>query len=341
MAPPIFPRCSTTGEWLAIGGAHLAAKGVPEAQANAELILSHVLARPRLELRAHTSRPMSPKEGLRYWSLVLERSKRIPLAYVLGFQEFMGLRFKVRPCVLIPRPETEQLVEAVIEALAGSPGARSPSGTSSRPGPIPGPHILEIGAGSGCVSVALAVKLPSAVVYATDISKSALDLAEENARAHGVSSRVRFLREDLFKPAKAAAPSAKGERRRSGDDAPMGNAPAGWADALASNPPYIPSGDIPGLDEEVRKEPFLALDGGRDGLEAIRAIVSDSPRLLKPGGLLALELGAGQAHAVREILERPGRAAPSSGASPAFADVRIRKDLQGVERIVTARLSSH
>ncbi|MEK9144280.1 MAG: peptide chain release factor N(5)-glutamine methyltransferase, partial [Elusimicrobiota bacterium] len=149
MVPSIFPRCSTAGEWLAKAGAHLAARGVPEAQANAELILSHVLARPRLELRAHASRPMSAREGLRYWSLVLERSKRIPLAYVLGFQEFMGLRFKVRPCVLIPRPETEQLVEAVIEAL---------------PCPVPGPHILEIGAGSGCVSVALAVKLPSAVV---------------------------------------------------------------------------------------------------------------------------------------------------------------------------------
>ena len=322
MVPSIFPRCSTAGEWLAKAGAHLAARGVPEAQANAELILSHVLARPRLELRAHASRPMSAREGLRYWSLVLERSKRIPLAYVLGFQEFMGLRFKVRPCVLIPRPETEQLVEAVIEALAGSPGARSPSGPSSRPGPIPGPHILEIGAGSGCVSVALAVKLPSAVVYATDISKSALDLAEENARAHGVSSRVRFLREDLFKPAKAGSPS-------------------GWADVLVSNPPYIPSGEITGLEEEVRKEPYLALDGGRDGLEAISAIVADSPRLLKPGGLLALELGAGQAHAVREILERPGPVlspAAAAGSSALFTDVRIHKDLQGVERIVTARL---
>mgnify|MGYP001593762509 CR=1 FL=1 len=239
-----LPRCSTAGEWLAKAAVHLATKGVPEAQANAELLLGHVLGLPRLETRARGSRALSAKEGLRYWSMVIERSKRVPLAYILGFQEFMGLRFKVRPCVLIPRPETEQLVEAILQASAAHASA-----SSDPPGAVPGLHILEIGAGSGCVSVALAVKLPSAVVYATDISKSALDLAEENARAHGVSSRVRFLREDLFKPVSAAAPRtseaalprviprsgaaatfaapcARGEMPRSGDGCPMAAAAA-------------------------------------------------------------------------------------------------------------------
>ena len=165
--------------------------------------------------------------------------------------------------------------------------------------------ILEIGTGSGCVAIALARNIPSAAVYATDISPAALALALKNAEAHGVSRRIRFINEDLFKPAARAS---------------------GWADLVVSNPPYIPSPDIDGLEPEVLREPRLALDGGRDGLEAIRAIVSGAPRHLRRGGLLLLEIGAGQGPAVLEIFQQAGG-----------RDAEIRKDMQGLDRIAAAR----
>jgi release factor glutamine methyltransferase len=269
------------------GAEALSRAGVPEPLANAEFLLAHVLGCKRSRLSAFPGRPLSSAQKRRFGRLVLERGRRTPLAYILGSQPFLGADIRVTPAVLIPRPETEQLVEAAVRA---APGARA---------------VLEIGTGSGCAAVALALLYPKAVVVATDVSPRALALAEGNARRNGVHGRVRFLREDLFRPGAPAAPPA---------------------DLLLSNPPYIRSSELSGLEPEVLREPRLALDGGPDGLGAIRAICASSPGRLGPGGVLALEIGDGQAAAVGEILAGRG-----------FERVEVLKDFQGIERIVLAR----
>ena len=276
--------------WLSEAVAFLEARGVPEAQANAEFIMAAVLKTNRNDVRLGSSHPLDEKQGFHFWNLVKERGERVPLAYVLESQDFMGLDIAVTREVLVPRPETEELVaeaQARLKLLA-------------RPNPV----VLEIGTGTGCVAIALAKSVPGAMVYATEISPAALALAQKNAETHGVSRRIRFLNEDLFKPSSMAA---------------------GWADVVVSNPPYIPSGEIAGLEPEVLKEPRLALDGGRDGLDAIRAIVADAPRHIRQGGWMVLEIGSGQGAAVRGLLEQAG------GGS-----VAIRKDLQGLDRIALA-----
>jgi release factor glutamine methyltransferase len=279
--------------WLTDGRKYLAQREVPEVDANLEFLMAHVLGRGRADVAAASSRELLPKQGNHFWELVKERGRRFPLAFVLGSQPFMGLDIKVSRSVLIPRPETEQLVEAVIAAAKDL----------VRPA-----HIIEIGTGTGCVPIALAKHLPTAVLYATEISPAAMAVAQENARAHSVSHRIRFLREDLFKPHAQGAP---------------------WADIIVSNPPYIPTAELETLEAEVRREPFLALDGGPDGLEAIRAIAQDAPRLLKPGGRLLMEFGDGQGSKVRQILKHEG-----------FVDIHIVQDLQGHERIATAELAA-
>ncbi|MBI5245356.1 MAG: peptide chain release factor N(5)-glutamine methyltransferase [Elusimicrobia bacterium] len=287
----------TAGEWLSRGEEQLRRSRVPEPAANAELLLAHVLGMSRPAIKAFPSRILTEKERHHFWHLVLERAKRTPLAYVLGFQPFMGLDIEVSPSVLVPRPETEQLVEAVLDAVEKE-GKR----------PL---NILEIGTGSGCISVALASRLPQAVLYATDISQAALRLAEKNARKHRVEGRIRFLREDIFKP-----------------DARVGSP---WADVLVTNPPYVPTEKLRRLEPEVLQEPFLALDGGKDGLHAIRAIISGAPRLVKAGGWLALEIGEDQAREVVGLI----RSLSAQGCS--FPETQVRKDLQSKDRVVMAR----
>lgn len=280
----------TVRDWLAKAVAFLKERGVPEAEANAEFLMAAALGTGRGETRAAGDRGLSENRAGQFWKTVKERAQRVPLAYVLGSQPFLDLDIKVSSWVLIPRPETELLVEAAV-GLARE---------------LPAPHIIEIGTGSGCVAVALAKRLPAALVYATEISEDALRLARDNAASHGVSMRIRFLREDLFKP---------------------GGGAAGWADFVVTNPPYIPTAELPKLQKEVQREPLLALDGGRDGLDAIRAISVEAPRLLKTGGRLLMEFGAGQGPRVERLLRHAG-----------FSEVELRRDLSGRERIAVAKL---
>lgn len=274
--------------WLAKAEAYLAEKGVPEAAANAEFLLAEALGVGRGRVRAEGTRALTKKQALRFWETVKTRGRRIPLAYVLGWQPFAGCRIEVDASVLIPRPETEELVEL----------AAREAESFGRP-----VHVVDVGTGSGCVAIALAKRLPEAVVYATDVSPAALRLASANALANHVSRQVRVLREDLFKP----------------------HAGAPWADVAVSNPPYIPSAEVDRLEPEVLKEPRLALDGGKDGLLHIRAIAGDARRLVKPGGRVLLEFGAGQAPDVRRLLEKGG-----------LSGVRIVRDAQGIERFACA-----
>ena len=275
--------------WLAKARAFLEERDVPEAAANAEFLLAEVMGTGRGELVLAGPRPLPVKQSRRYWELVKSRGKRLPLAYVLGWQPFAGCRIAVTPAVLIPQPETEELVDlAAAEAKALG---RHPL------------HIVDVGTGSGCVAIALAKRLPDAQLYATDLSPAVLKLAEENAVANHVSRRIRVVRENLFKP----------------------HAGAPWADMAVSNPPYIPTADLAGLEPEVQAEPRLALDGGKDGLDALRAIALDAKRLVKPGGRLLLEFGDGQAAAVRGLLADAGLTA-----------IRIVADLQKKERFAAA-----
>ncbi|MEK7858984.1 MAG: peptide chain release factor N(5)-glutamine methyltransferase [Elusimicrobiota bacterium] len=281
----------TVGEWVAKGQAHLASQKVPEASANAEFLMASVLRGNRGSVTIQARNPLSEKQSHQFWNLIKRRARRIPLAYVLGSQPFMGLDIEVNEVVLIPRPETEELVEEASRLL--KEGGRAEL------------HILEIGTGTGCISVALAKAFPQALIFATDISAAVISLAMKNAEAHHCGRRIRFIQEDLFRP----------EAKLSG-----------WADLVISNPPYIPTKELTNLEPEVQKEPFLALDGGRDGLDALRAITKEAPRHLKKGGILALEIGFDQGPAVLGLLK-----------AAEFPETRVKKDLQGRDRIAVGR----
>lgn len=281
----------TTGAWLAKGQAYLVSRGVSEAEANAEFMMGHVLRATRPELRLQLGRVLTEKQGRHFWNLVLERGRRLPLAYVLGTQPFLGLEIKVNASVLVPRPETEELVSEAARLLKARENE-----------PL---QILEIGTGTGCISIALAALLPKAMIHATDISPAALKLAFENAQTHHQERKIRFVQEDLYEP---------------------GLQSKGWADLVISNPPYIPSAEIDRLEPEVLQEPRLALDGGRDGLAAIRAIAAEAPRHLRPGGWFVLEIGHDQRGAVLALL---------SGAG--FREGMVKTDAQGHDRIALAR----
>lgn len=280
-----------TGQWLDKAVSYLTERGVPEPRANAEFMMAEALKAGRTELALHHQRVPTGKQERVFWGQVERRGKRIPLAYLLGTQPFMGLEIKVTGEALIPRSETEELVVEAVSLL--KPRENEPL------------NVLELGTGTGCIAIALAASLRQATVYATDISKAALKLAMDNALAHHVERRIRFINEDLFK-----------------EDARF----KGWADLVISNPPYIPTRDLGGLDPEVLKEPTLALDGGKDGLDFLKAIIAAAPRYLKAGGWLALEMGSDQRVAVLTLLEKAG-----------FATRYVRKDAQGHDRIAVAR----
>lgn len=282
----------TAGAWLAKGEKYLTDRGVPEPKANAEFLMAEMLGTGRLNAVANPGRGLSVKETHQYWTWIKERGKRRPLAYILGTQPFLGIKIKVNRDSLVPRPETEELVleceRIVKEAGVGAP------------------KILEIGTGTGCIAVALAQLLPAATVFATDVSTQALELAQKNAIDHHVGNRIRFVKENLFS-------DKQGLR--------------GWADLLVSNPPYIPTKDLADLEPEVKCEPVLALDGGKDGLDAVRAIAAMAPKMLKPGGALALEIGSEQGPAVHKLLTHMK-----------LSGVSIKKDAQGLDRFAFAFL---
>lgn len=288
---------------------------------DAGVLLCHRLGCGKAYLYAHGEEEMKPEEMERFLEMLQLRSAGMPVQYITGHQEFMSLDFEVKPGILIPRADTEVLVEAVLEwckrnAESGKGLKALPPGTgdccSAQDDPtVPILRILDIGTGSGCIAISLAYYLPSAQVTAVDLSDTALEVAEKNAVSHGVGSRVRFVKSDLF----------SGLRPKSGGDIRP------CFDVIVSNPPYIPSDDVKELQREVRDfEPHTALDGGRDGLDFYRRIAAEAPVFLKPGGLLAFEVGVGEAGAVRELLEKE------------FQEVAVIRDLAGIERVVSGIL---
>ncbi len=262
---------------------------------DAQVLLCHVLQVDRLYLYAHSDRLLVQGEERRYFELIEKRAEGMPVQYLVQNQEFMGLDFHVEEGILIPRADTEVLVENVIQYFQERKRISSPL-------------IADLGTGSGAIAVSLASWISHAFVYAVDISEKAIEISKGNAQRHGVSERMRFLRGDLFQPLKAKALEGK-------------------LDALVSNPPYIPRREIDNLQKEVAVyEPRLALDGGEDGLDFYRRIIEDAPLFLKEGGLLAFEVGYDQAQPVNQMLNEKG----------CFQDIEIKKDLSGIERVVTA-----
>ena len=238
----------------------------PEADLDARVLAALALGwdQTRLVLAARDEPPADFER--QYAALVGRRTAREPLAYITGQQEFWGLPIRVSPAVLIPRPETELLVEAALERFP------------DRAAPL---TAADVCTGSGCVAVALASEYPSASILATDVSNAALTVARDNARLNDVAGRVTFLAADLLDGA------------------------ASGFDVIVSNPPYVPEGDRPGLPPEVRDhEPTVALFAGADGLAAIQRLVQSAADHLRPGGILVFEFGFGQAAAVESLIAR-------------------------------------
>jgi release factor glutamine methyltransferase len=259
----------TIGEALAGARRRLKDAEIEDADLEAEVLLRHTLRLDRAALFAHLDAPLPDDARQRFEAFLARRLGHEPTAYITGQREFFGLDFEVSPAVLIPRPETETLVEAAIELAR-------PRGRIRR-----GAVIADVGTGSGAIAVALAKNVPRADVYAIDSSVEALDLARRNAERHGVSERIMFLRGDLLSPLPE------------------------YVDIVVANLPYVPSEVIPGLVREIREhEPLQALDGGPNGLEAIERLLAEAPDYLRPNGCLCLEFGDGQAAAVCEIARR-------------------------------------
>ena len=265
--PARLARASCLADLLADATAFLAGHGVPSPRLDAEVLLAHAIGGNRTELYLRGS--PAPRQRDAFWHTLKRRARREPVAYITGVQEFWSLEFTVNRHVLIPRPETERVVELALELL----------------GFCPAPRILDLGTGSGCIAVALASQLPQARVWACDVSVEALAVARTNAVAHNVAGRITFMQTDM---------------RQRLEGYPHGGAPT--FDLIVSNPPYIAGPEFAALQAEVRDwEPRLALDGGKDGLDFYRRLLQDCPVQLRPGGWLVMEVGSTQSEAVMRL----------------------------------------
>ena len=266
----------------------LKAAGISEAGLNCQWLLAHLLNKDRLSMLADGGAPVPARAAADFKKFLARKAEGEPLAYILGSQPFCGLSLKVDPRVLVPRPETEELVGLAVNFIL-----------KARRGGAP--VILDFGAGSGAIALALANRFPEAAVTAAEKSARALACAEENARALDLAGRMKFLRVSSV----------------GGCGGPF--------DLIVSNPPYIPTGVIPGLDKEVLSEPRVALDGGSDGLAVVREIVAAAPAALKKGAALLLELGDSQGPLALKLLD-----------GKVWKSRRVIRDLNGKRRFVIA-----
>jgi release factor glutamine methyltransferase len=267
---------------------YFAKKQVEHPRLNIEHLLADALGKKRIDLYLEFDRPLSDRELEPLREKVRRRAEGEPLQHLLGHWDFFGRTFKTDRRALIPRSETELLVEAVLKRLA----SLEPKTT----------RLLDVGTGSGILAITFALEQPELEVVAADISDDALALAQENAERLGVSQRIMFRRSDLLDQID------------------------GSFDWIVANLPYIPTADISGLQREVRFDPVLALDGGEDGLAIVKRLIESIPGKIASDGVVALELGQGQAEALSNFLTRQN-----------YRDVSIMKDYQGVERVLIAR----
>ena len=250
---------------LSSAAENLAEAGIAEPRKEAASLMAFILDRDAAFVIAHSEDELAANQKLLFDSCVRRRAKREPFQYITRRQEFYGLEFEVTPDVLIPRPETEILVECAVNILSG----------------LERPHFSEIGVGSGCISVAILDNVASATAVGVDVSEAALNVARRNAERHNVAERLDLMQSDVF----------VGLSGRT-------------FDLIVSNPPYVPAGEIGSLQPEVRDhEPRTALDGGHDGLDLVKRIIGDAPQYLKPQGYMLLEMGHEQSAKVRELFD--------------------------------------
>ncbi|MUT65104.1 peptide chain release factor N(5)-glutamine methyltransferase [Paenibacillus sp. NEAU-GSW1] len=299
---PFYEPAYTIREACLQASSFLAEQGVEEARPNAERLLLHVLGIERSALLRDWAERFPSEKAEAWMDAVRRKAAGEPVQYIIGEQWFYGRPFAVTPAVLIPRPETELLVEAVLEA---ADALWPPEGAAA-------PTVLDVGTGSGAIAVTLAAQRPGWRVNASDLSPDALAVARANAVRHEAADRISFVQGDLLAPFAVGAEGAS----------------AGLAaDVLVSNPPYIPADDLAGLQREVRDfEPRLALDGGADGLDPYRRMAEQLPLLRQTPRIVGFELGMGQARDVAALLEAFG----------AWDEVRIINDYAGIERHVLA-----
>ncbi len=274
--------------------AKLAAAGIPTARLDAEVLLAFVLRKDRAWLITHIHDALDDEAGRIFEATIRRRALREPLQYITGRQEFWGLEFTVTRDVLIPRPETELVVETALKIIGDADRAVT---------------IIDLCAGSGCIAVCLVKELPSARIFAADLSEKALSVARGNAQKHGVLARIRFFEGDLFRPLEELDIH-------------------GQVDIIVSNPPYVRSGELRDLQSEVRDyEPEIALVAGSEGTELHQKIINEAPEYLKPHGVLIMELGLGQAEALVQICRSAGN----------YEMPEVHKDLAGIKRVIAAR----
>ena len=294
-------------------------KGIESPRLDAEVLLAHVLEKQRIYLYVHFDEPLQPAELAAYREMIKQRVLRVPVAQILGEKEFMGLTFKVTADTLVPRPDTEILVQAAVERLKAMKGeAKTPEDEVLADGeeassaanrdeaavdvsqePL---RIADIGTGSGAICLSVLHYLADTAADTVDISPEARAVAEENAASLGLADRVTFHTGDLLQPLRGMTFAA-----------------------ILSNPPYIPEADIAGLAPEVRlKEPHTALSGGRDGLDFYRRLAKEVPAMLVPGGFMAFEVGIHQAEPVAALAK----------ANPLIARTEILPDYAGIDRVV-------
>ncbi|MDP9174055.1 MAG: peptide chain release factor N(5)-glutamine methyltransferase [Planctomycetota bacterium] len=274
-------------------------KGIESSRLSAELLLAHVLGVPRIKLYTDYQRAVGAQPLTAYRELVRRAAVQEPVAYLTGKAHFFNLEFIVSRDVLIPRPDTETLVENVIQLLRLETGLESP-------------RILDLCTGSGCIAASIAQNVKTSNVIATDISPAAVAIARQNVEKLGLAGRVSVLEGDLFNALESMV-----------DRQPF--------HLIVSNPPYIATGQIAGLDRSVKDyEPVSALDGGLDGLVIHRRILKEAPALLLPGGQIFLEIAFDQGALAKEV----------AAEYPAFERVRILKDYAGNDRVLAAKLGS-
>jgi len=295
--------------------AQLRAAGVPSHTLAAELLLMHALGRDRAWLYAHPEEVIRDSELHLFTSLLARRAAGEPTQHLTGRQEFWSLEFEVTPDVLIPRPETEHVIEVALERLALRELRAGRKQTLSGEGL----QIAEIGAGSGCIAVALAKELPGARIYASDISSAALAVARRNATRHSVSDQIHFLESNLLDALSGVEAGATHESQVTSHHSL-------FLDLIVSNPPYIGRREAATLMREVRDhEPEIALYGGDEGYEFYADLIAQAGAKLKPSGILVLELGHNSLPAVQPLLD-----------APLWSNVGVTNDLAGIPRVIAA-----
>jgi release factor glutamine methyltransferase len=309
------------------GMSRLRAANTPSHTLATELLLMHALGRDRAWMYAHVEEPLADAESKEFFALIARRAAGEPTQYLTGKQEFWGLEFEVTPAVLIPRPETEHVMEVVLARL-GERGIKIHMDTGA---PREKLRVADVGTGSGCLAVALAWELRHAEVYGTDISAPALQIAQRNAARHNVADRVHFLQCDLLDALQNVKSQAVGARHAvpavSAAAMPAPTSRESRFDLIVSNPPYIALEEAPHLQREVRDhEPHQALFGGRTGVEIYGRLIEQARELLCDRGILVLELGHDSAEYVRGIFDE------QSG----WTKVSITTDLAGIPRVLAA-----